>query len=151
MKTGVIAVIVLVAVLVIAGGIFLFSNTYQAPENNEENLGDTAGTGTPETPSGTIDNTTNIETPSGVSAQTYNIEISSSAFNPSSLTINAGDTVIWTNQDSFSHTVTSDSGSELKSSSFSSGGTYNHIFTTAGTYDYHCAIHTMMKGTIIVQ
>ncbi|MEK6917789.1 MAG: plastocyanin/azurin family copper-binding protein [Nanoarchaeota archaeon] len=53
--------------------------------------------------------------------------------------------------DSAPHTVTSDSGSELNSGTISNGGVYSHTFNTAGTYKYHCAFHTSMKATVIVQ
>jgi plastocyanin len=90
--------------------------------------------------------------PSSTPSQTSkNIEISGFAFNPSTLTVNVGDTVIWTNMDSISHTITSDSGNELSSSSFGNGQTYSHTFTTAGTFNYHCSIHVSMKGKVIVQ
>jgi plastocyanin len=79
------------------------------------------------------------------------IDISGFAFNPGTVTIPKGATVIWTNRDSVSHTVVSDTGSEIGSSSLSQGDTYAHTFDTPGTYDYHCGVHPSMKGTIIVQ
>ncbi|MCK9595968.1 plastocyanin/azurin family copper-binding protein [Candidatus Pacearchaeota archaeon] len=82
---------------------------------------------------------------------TYNIEISGFSFNPKELIIKTGETVIWTNQDLVSHTITSDSGNELASEKFSRGETYSHTFNTAGTYTYHCAPHPGMEGTIIVE
>jgi amicyanin len=79
------------------------------------------------------------------------IEIKNFAFSPSTLTIKVGETVTWTNSDSTSHTITSDSGSELDSGSISSGQTYSHTFNTIGTFDYHCSIHTSMKGKVVVE
>jgi amicyanin len=79
------------------------------------------------------------------------VDIKNFAFSPSTLTIKVGETVTWTNDDSTSHTVTSDSGSELGSGSISPGQTYSHTFNTAGTFDYHCSIHTSMKGEVIVE
>ena len=79
------------------------------------------------------------------------IEISGFAFNPSELTINKGDTVIWTNKDSASHTVSSDSGSELGSGMLSNGQAYSHTFDSAGTFEYHCSVHPSMKAKIIVR
>jgi plastocyanin len=67
------------------------------------------------------------------------------------LTINVGDTVIWTNLDSVAQDVVSDSGNELSSITLGQGGTYSHTFTKAGTYPYHCSINQYMKGKIIVQ
>ena len=37
------------------------------------------------------------------------------------------------------------------SGNLANGKTYSFTFTTPGTYAYHCAIHTYMKATIIVQ
>lgn len=92
-----------------------------------------------------------IKTPETQTPKTYNVEISGFAFNQSTLIISSGDTVIWTNQDSAPHTITSDSGTEIRSQGISKGGTYLHTFTTAGTYTYHCEIHPLMKAIIIVE
>ncbi|MEX2016958.1 MAG: cupredoxin family copper-binding protein [Candidatus Pacearchaeota archaeon] len=83
--------------------------------------------------------------------QTVNLDISGFAFVPATMQINVGDTVIWTNQDSTSHTVTSDSGNELNSPYLSQGQIYSHTFTSSGTFDYHCKPHPSMKGKIIVR
>lgn len=83
-------------------------------------------------------------------SQVYNIKIQGFAFVPSTLTINQGDTVIWTNLDSAEHSIKSDSGTELSSDIIGQTGTYSHTFNNIGTYDYHCGIHTSMMGTIIV-
>jgi plastocyanin len=84
--------------------------------------------------------------------QTYDVTIQNFAFSPANLSIKAGDTVRWTNRDSTAyHTVTSDSGgSELISDVLGDGASFSHKFTTAGTFPYHCSIHTSMKGTITV-
>ena len=83
--------------------------------------------------------------------KTYTIAIQNFAFSPVSLTIHKGDSVVWTNFDTAPHTVTSDTGTELNSDKLSKGQTYAHTFTAVGTYTYHCAVHTMMTATIIVQ
>lgn len=83
-------------------------------------------------------------------AGTNNIEISGFAFSPATLTINVGESVTWTNNQNVPHTITSDSGTELSSSNLGNGQTYSHTFNAAGTYNYHCSIHSIMKGTIIV-
>lgn len=66
------------------------------------------------------------------------------------MTINAGDRVVWTNQDPTDHTVTADDGS-FGSPGLPSGGTFAHKFTQAGTYAYHCSIHPSMNGVVTVQ
>jgi len=39
---------------------------------------------------------------------------------------------------------------ELNSGDFGSGGTYQHRFATAGTFNYHCVHHSPMTGSVVV-
>lgn len=39
---------------------------------------------------------------------------------------------------------------ELNSANLAQGGSYAHTFANAGTYSYHCAIHTSMTGTVTI-
>jgi plastocyanin len=71
------------------------------------------------------------------------------AFSPTSITVARGTTVTWTNLDSVAHTVTADDGS-WGSGTLGHGATYSHVFTSPGTYTYHCAIHPFMTGTVMV-
>jgi plastocyanin len=87
---------------------------------------------------------------------TNTVTISGMAFSPVSLTVAVGTVVTWTNNDSVAHTVTSDtkvfdSGSITAAGGYGGGGTYSYTFTAAGTYNYHCTIHSMMTAKIIVQ
>ena len=77
------------------------------------------------------------------------VSIANFAFAPASMTVAVGTTVVWTNSDSAGHTVTADDGS-FKSDTLGTGTTFSQTFTTAGTYAYHCAIHSSMTGTITV-
>lgn len=72
------------------------------------------------------------------------------AFGPATVTIKAGESVTWTNQDPTNHTVTADNG-EFKSSDIANGATFTFKFDKAGTYPYHCSIHPTMKATVVVQ
>lgn len=75
------------------------------------------------------------------------------AFQPSSVTIKAGATVVWINDSGAPHTATSDSGDAISwdsSAIDASGGSYSLVFSKPGTYPYHCAFHPFMHGTIIV-
>ena len=72
------------------------------------------------------------------------------------LTISAGTTVRWTNQDSSSHTTTSGSngvgdGSGWDSGRLSRGESFDSTFANAGTFSYTCTIHPSMNATITVQ
>lgn len=121
---GLSVVLLIVIILAVAGGIFLLVRQTQQK---------TAGGGGNETITGN------------------NVEIKDSTFSPGTLTISAGDTITWTNTGSALHRIVSDTGSELNSSILSNGGIYSHTFSTTGSFAYHCAIHTYMKGTIIVE
>ena len=81
------------------------------------------------------------------------ITIKNFAFSPAMLTVKTGSVVTWTNQDSVTHTIASDSGYPVlfTSDPVASGATYKFTFIQPGTYNYHCSIHPSMKGTIIVQ
>ena len=98
-----------------------------------------------------VENQDNSLSPTSKNGQSYDVNIADFAFMPITLNINRGDKVTWTSGDSAPHTVKSDSGSELSSSTLTKGQTYSKTFNTAGTYSYHCSFHSMMKGKIIVQ
>jgi plastocyanin len=74
------------------------------------------------------------------------------AFTPSTVTIQAGQSVTWNWVSGF-HSVISDSTPKaFADSPAQSSGQFTVMFPTAGTYAYHCGIHgTMMTGTIVVQ
>jgi plastocyanin len=71
------------------------------------------------------------------------------AFSPEPIQAKVGDVVAWTNNDSTTHTVTLDDGS-CDAGHDAPGATVALKFGKAGTYTYHCAIHTSMKGTVVV-
>ena len=77
--------------------------------------------------------------------------MSAASFDPATLTVSAGETVTWRNESSVAHTVTSDpSATESFDSDVGVGGTFTRQFLTAGSYPYHCEIHTGMTGTLTV-
>ncbi len=137
--------IVAIAVIVILVVIAVYYFSMSGGNNQSTPTGSTNPASSPTPPSSTNSGQTQP------TSKTYNVGIQNLAFSPQSLAINAGDTVIWTNKDSVSHTITSDSGTELNSGIISNGETYSHTFNTAGTFNYHCSIHTSMKAKIIVQ
>jgi plastocyanin len=72
------------------------------------------------------------------------------AFSPDDLTVSAGTTVTWTNQDGFDHTTSADDDTWNGALS-GGGGSFEFTFHTAGTFEYHCNIHPTMTGTITVE
>ncbi len=77
------------------------------------------------------------------------VTIADFAFSPATITVAIGTTVTWTNKDTTAHTVTLDDGSAT-SDDIAPGSTYQHAFTTAGTFTYHCKIHPTMTATVTV-
>ncbi len=140
-----------VALLVIAVVGYFYM---QSPETDKDMNANPAPTSSDVTPP--VTNPSNPQTPSTnpttpSTPQSLTVDITGFAFSPATLTIHVGDSVTWTNKDSASHTVTSNAGSELNSSTLGKDQSYSHTFNTAGTYAYHCAFHSGMKATVIVQ
>ncbi|MCL4257901.1 MAG: cupredoxin family copper-binding protein [Anaerolineales bacterium] len=83
------------------------------------------------------------------------VTIANFSFGPGTLTVKAGTTVTWRNNEDAPHTVTADDGS-FGSNTLGQGDTFSFTFDTPGTYDYHCqfhggAGHAGMSGTIVVE
>jgi plastocyanin len=97
--------------------------------------------------------TVSVDIPSGTSVP--GCEETNECWNPASVTINAGDTVEWTNSDTAAHTVTgglpADGPSGVFDSSLVLGGAqYAFTFEEAGNYDYFCMVHPWMVGDVQV-
>lgn len=76
-------------------------------------------------------------------------------FDPAEISVKSGTTVVWTNDDSASHTVTSGDPTAGPSGTFDSGliqagKTFQYKFNSAGTTTYYCTIHPWMTGKITV-
>ena len=81
------------------------------------------------------------------------------AFSPNNIKVKVGNTIVWTNDDSTIHTVTSgspntpDAGQVFDSgltSLISPSKTYSHKFTSPGEFSYFCRLHPTMIGEIEV-
>jgi plastocyanin len=115
---------------------------------------------------------THAETPKAVPTTSTSaltgpvINLSSLMFHPTTITVKAGDTITWRNDEAITHTVTSgrfvgvDKTTGLRSSqepdgTFNAklagkGKTFSFTFTKPGTYSYYCDIHQGMNATIKV-
>lgn len=119
----VIAIIVILAVLAL-GYYFLYTKKY--PSAN------------------TSDTTQN-----SISIAPDSVSIKDLAFDPSSITVKAGDTVTFTNNNTVTHSVVGDGG--IDSGELEAGESYKETFNTLGTFNYHCSTHPSMTGKVIVQ
>ena len=78
------------------------------------------------------------------------VKIDNFAFAPQRVTVKAGTTVTWINDDDIPHTVAS-SAKLFKSNALDTKDKFSFTFTTAGAYEYFCSLHPHMTGTIVVE
>ena len=78
------------------------------------------------------------------------VAIQNFEFSPATVTVKAGTTITWTNQDSDAHTVTSMNNGPLHSPPLNTGQAFHYTFTTPGRFDYLCTIHPFMTATVVV-
>ena len=77
------------------------------------------------------------------------------AYQPNPVNVTIGQEVIWTNDDSQIHTVTSGTGPSdpelgvlFDSGILSPGDTFKHVFNQTGKFPYYCTLHPQMVGTV---
>ena len=83
-------------------------------------------------------------------ASAATVDIDNFAFTPAALTVTAGTTVTWKNEDDSPHRI-GDKNGTFKSAALDTDDTFSHTFTVPGEYAYICTIHPYMAGTIIVK
>ncbi len=91
----------------------------------------------------------NTVKPGPAPAAAATVSVQNFAFVPDTVTIKAGGSITWTNKDTAPHTVTELS-SAFDSGSLATNQTFNFTFNTAGTFKYHCLIHSMMKTAVVI-
>ena len=90
------------------------------------------------------------EAVSAPAASPATVKIDNFAFAPATLTITAGTTVTWKNDDDSPHRI-GDKNGTFKSAALDTDDTYSHTFAAPGEYPYICTIHPYMAGKIIVK
>jgi amicyanin len=85
-----------------------------------------------------------------VQAAETEVNIDQFTFYPQRITVKAGTTVTWSNEDDVPHTVAS-SGKAFKSKALDTRDKFSFTFTTPGTYDYFCSLHPHMTGAVVVE
>jgi plastocyanin len=78
------------------------------------------------------------------------VEIDQFAFVPQRITVKAGTTVTWINDDDTPHSVASSS-KLFKSKALDTEDKFSFTFTTPGTYAYFCSLHPHMTGVVVVE
>ncbi len=87
---------------------------------------------------------------SSVLAADSDVTIAGFAFDPATVTIQVGDSVTWTNEDSAPHTATAGDGS-FDTGQLGNGDSETVTFDAAGTFAYICSIHPQMAGSVVVE
>ena len=87
---------------------------------------------------------------SAVRAEDATAKIDNFTFVPARLTVKAGTTVTWRNEDDIPHTVTSVT-HLFKSRALDTDDSFSFTFTQSGTYEYFCSLHPRMTATIVVE
>jgi plastocyanin len=78
------------------------------------------------------------------------VAIEAFAFKPATVTVKAGQEVIWKNHDPAEHSVTQVGGG-FDSGTMAAGATFGTTFDQPGEYRYICALHPGMKGRVVVE
>lgn len=84
-------------------------------------------------------------------AATRSVEITRTGFVPDRLTIDAGDTVTWTNKDSTQHQVVADGGAFPSSPALQPNQTYSYRFLRSGSFSYRDGFAQNERGRITVR
>ena len=92
--------------------------------------------------------------PPARAAVTHRVTIDGSTFTPASLTVHAGDSVVWINADPFPHTATSmdrSAAGHFDSKEIAPQQSWSYTPTVKGDFPYLCTLHQTMKGTLRVE
>ena len=83
-------------------------------------------------------------------AETVTVGIANFTFTPAEVTVTAGTTVTFKNDDDIPHLVAASDGS-FRSKALDTGDSYSFDFTKPGEYGYFCALHPHMVGKVVVK
>ena len=127
-------------------------------------IGVTFGCGSSSSSSNTGGGTPTAPSPPPSSPTSGSVSIQDFSYAPGTVSITVGGNVTWTNQGPSIHMAVSDAGlwnsgtlaapggggGPYGGGGSGSGGTFNWVFSQAGTYPYHCEIHPTIRGSIVV-
>jgi plastocyanin len=88
--------------------------------------------------------------PTAAPVNTNTVAIHNFSFGPNAISVTAGATVTWTNQDNEPHSIVMVDQS-FRSTPMDTGDHVSHTFATPGQYRYFCGFHPQMLGVVIVR
>jgi len=92
----------------------------------------------------------------GSGGKLWTVGVNAAAYSPQTISISTGDTIRWRANEYYNNSGTSEQHDVVSNDSlFDSGlmnlgSTFTYTFINAGTYEYHCSVHTWMYGTVTV-
>ena len=86
----------------------------------------------------------------GVETRTHTVTIEGMRFQPESISVAPGDTIVWVNKDLFPHTATSEAGG-FDSKEIQAEKSWRYTVQEKGDYPYVCTFHPTMKGMLSVK
>lgn len=126
--------------------------TLGACSGDDDSASDTTAAAAPATTAAAAPATaaTTVASSTAAPAAGATVTIADFQFDPSPASVTPGQALEFTNADSATHQIGSATSDLLVSDPLAQGDTFTVTFDTPGTYDYFCAIHTSMTGTIEV-
>ena len=82
--------------------------------------------------------------------RTHTVTIEGMRFQPESITVARGDTIIWVNKDLVPHTATSEAGG-FDSKDIQADKSWRYTLREKGDFVYICTFHPTMKGMLRVE
>jgi plastocyanin len=84
------------------------------------------------------------------SADATSVLMANGHYRPKNLTVKAGTTLTWTNNDSTPQSVTSDAPGVFDSGPINPGATFAYTFAQAGVFPYHSTSASAVYGSVTV-
>lgn len=84
-------------------------------------------------------------------AKTWTVKIAGMRFDPATVTVAPGDTVVWVNEDLVPHTATSTVAGRFDSHAIAPGASWRYRAMAPGRYVYACTFHPTMQAILIVK
>jgi plastocyanin len=82
--------------------------------------------------------------------RTHTVRIEGMKFIPERLEVASGDTVVWTNRDFLSHSVTAGE-AHVESGDLAPNRSWRFVARKQGEMHYICRLHPVMKGVLVVR
>lgn len=82
--------------------------------------------------------------------RSHTVTIDRFEYQPPTLAVNAGDTVVWNNRDLVPHTATSPA-LGMETGSLAPGASASHVAGRKGTFEYVCRFHPAMTARLVVR